>query len=54
MLEMRMVVALLMQRFDMRFPDDHDPSRWEEELREFFILETGELPVILSRRSPSN
>ena len=50
MLEMRMVVALLMQRFDMRFADDYNPSRWEEDLRDVFIFETGELPVILSCR----
>ena len=51
MLEMRMVVALLMQKFDMRFADGYDPSRWEEELKDMFIIETGELPVILSCRN---
>ena len=50
MLEMRMVVALLMQRFDMHLAADYEPSRWEEELKEMFILETGSLPVVFACR----
>ena len=50
MLEMRIVVALLIQRFDMRFADGYDASRWEKELGDFFVMVTGDLPVILSPR----
>ena len=51
MLEMRVVVALLIQRFDMRLADGYDPSRWEKELKDTFVFETGELPVFISARN---
>lgn len=51
LLEMRMVVATLVQKFDMRLADGYDPSRWEEELQDFFIMKVGELPAVLTARS---
>ena len=50
MLEMRMVVALLMQRFEMRFALGYDPKRWEEEIEDFFVVKNGKLPVVLTPR----
>lgn len=38
LVEMRMVVALLMQRFDMRFADGYDPGLWEEEIQDFVVV----------------
>ena len=49
--EMRMVVALLVQKFDMRFADGYDSRKWEENLEDWFIVKTGELPVVLSPRA---
>jgi hypothetical protein len=50
MVEMRMVIALLVQRFEMRFADGYDPAEWERKLEEWFLLVTGELPVVFERR----
>lgn len=50
LVEMRMVVTLLVQRFDMRFPDDYDVTNWEAHLKDFYTFEVGDLPVILTSR----
>ncbi|KAH8115860.1 high nitrogen upregulated cytochrome P450 monooxygenase 2 [Phellopilus nigrolimitatus] len=49
--EMRAVVALLMQRFEMRFADGYDPRRWEEDMVDLFVMKPTELPVVLSLRA---
>ncbi|KAL5514428.1 hypothetical protein ACEPAG_2516 [Sanghuangporus baumii] len=49
--EMRAVIALLMQRFEMRFADGYDPSRFEEDVMDLFITKVGELPVRLTPRT---
>lgn len=48
--EMRIVVALLMQRFELRFAPGYDPNEWEERLEDFFVLYNGPLPVTLTPR----
>lgn len=45
--EMPMVVAQLIQRFDMRFGEGYDSRKWEESLEDWFVLQSGELPVVL-------
>ena len=50
-LEMRIVVALLMQKFEMRLADGYDTSLWDKQLRDFFVFETGELPIVLTPRA---
>lgn len=49
--EMRMVVTLLMQKFDMRFAEGYDSRKWEENLEDWFVIKTGELPVVLSSKT---
>ncbi|KAJ7097746.1 cytochrome P450 [Mycena belliarum] len=51
MLEMRMVVAFVMQGYEMRFADGYDEGRWEAELKDYFVMQKGSLPVVLTRRS---
>ena len=51
LVEMRMVVALLMQRFEFRFAGGYDPRKWEEELEDWMVTKLGKLPVVLSHRS---
>ena len=48
--EMRMVVALLMQRFEIRFADGYDPLQWETELKDYFVMSNGCLPVVMAPR----
>ncbi|KAL5514533.1 hypothetical protein ACEPAG_1849 [Sanghuangporus baumii] len=50
MLEMRMVVAAIVQKFDVRFAVDYDPRKWEEELQDFMAMNVGKLPVALNLR----
>ena len=50
-MEMRMVVAALVQKFEMEFAEGYDPSSWEEDLEEFFVVKVGKLPVALRARS---
>ena len=49
-MEMRMVVALVMQRVNLSFDNDYDPSQWEKDLEDFFLVKKGKLPVVLSPR----
>ncbi|KAL5489841.1 hypothetical protein ACEPAI_4673 [Sanghuangporus weigelae] len=50
LMEMRMVVATIVQKFDMRFAEGYDPLKWEEDLKEFFVMKVGKLPVVLHAR----
>ncbi|EJD01468.1 cytochrome P450 [Fomitiporia mediterranea MF3/22] len=51
MAELRMAVALLVQRFDMRFEEGYDPREWNDKLEDWFIMLTGKLPVVLTVRN---
>lgn len=48
--EMRMVLALLMQRFEIRFAQGYDPTRWEREMVDLFVMKPTELLVELKLR----
>jgi cytochrome P450 len=50
MVEMRMVVALLVTRFDIQLSSSYNPADWDREQEDFFALKNGKLPVILRRR----
>ncbi|KAG6808992.1 hypothetical protein H0H92_002067, partial [Tricholoma furcatifolium] len=49
-MEMRMLVCLLLQRYEMRFEQGYDPNRWEEEMCDYFVMMKGKLPVVLTPR----
>ena len=48
--EMRVVLALLMQRFEMRFAEGYDLRRWERDMVDLFVIKPGELPVVMKLR----
>ncbi len=48
--EMRAVVAVLVQRFDVRFAEGYDVESYKEKLADRFITQVGELNVMLSLR----
>ncbi|KAJ7086454.1 cytochrome P450 [Mycena belliarum] len=50
MIEMRMVIAHVMRAFDLSFEDGYDRRRWESDLRDYFVLHKGRLPVVLHDR----
>jgi hypothetical protein len=50
--ELRVAVAFVMQKFDMKIAPGCDFSGWEEGLQDYFIyVKTGSLPVVLTERS---
>lgn len=52
MSEMRLVIALLVTKFDMAFPQGYDPARWDNELEDRLLFTRGDLPVVLTVREP--
>ena len=51
MTEMRMVVVSIMQKFDIRFADSYNPTEWEANLQDFYVMKKGPLPVVLTARA---
>ena len=49
-MEMRMLVCLMMQRFEMRFEEGYQPKEWEDNMLDYFINVKGRLPVVLTPR----
>ena len=49
--ELRMVTALVVQRFDMRLAEWYDPKDWQDKLEDWFIMQTGKLPVVFTVRN---
>jgi cytochrome P450 len=49
--EMRMVICVLMQKFDMRFEDGFDVKSWEVDMLDYFVTIKGKLPVVLTPRN---
>ncbi|OJT10335.1 Isotrichodermin C-15 hydroxylase [Trametes pubescens] len=48
--EMRMLAALLLRRFEMRFADGWDAREYEEGLKDWFVLQKPALRVVLTPR----
>jgi cytochrome P450 len=49
--EMRIIVALVAQKFEMRFAEGYEEARWFEEAEDLFVFKIGSLPVRLRARS---
>ncbi|PPQ93356.1 hypothetical protein CVT25_014271 [Psilocybe cyanescens] len=49
-LELQVVVATLVQQFNMDLKPEWDPSNWEKDLEDYFIFVKGKLLVVLSTR----
>ncbi|TFK79033.1 high nitrogen upregulated cytochrome P450 monooxygenase 2 [Polyporus arcularius HHB13444] len=50
MLEMRTVIVSLMKNFSFKLRDGWDPAKFEEELKDYFLVARPELPVTIERR----
>lgn len=48
--EMRMVITNLMQKLEMRFADSWDPSRYEKNIKDQFVVEVPPMLVSVRRR----
>ena len=49
-MEMRMLVCLMMQKYEMRFEEGFRPEQWEHEMEDYFIMMKGRLPIVLTPR----
>ncbi|PAV19188.1 cytochrome P450 [Pyrrhoderma noxium] len=49
-LELRIVIATLMQKFEMQFAEGYDISEWEEAKEDWFAMKNGRLPVTIRLR----
>lgn len=50
LMELRMVAASIMQRFEMKVADGFDLMGWENTLEDYFVIKKGALPVDLTAR----
>ncbi|KAJ7729247.1 cytochrome P450, partial [Mycena maculata] len=50
-LELRVVVATLVQQLDMELETGWDRTQWEQGLEDFFVFKKGVLPVIIKSRA---
>lgn len=50
--ELRVITALMMRHFDMKLADGYDPKAWQDQLKDWFIMSVGTLPVQLTLRTP--
>lgn len=53
MLEMRMLLCACIQQLDFQLTGDlvNDPGRWKRELCDYFVLQKGHLPVLVTERT---
>ena len=51
-IELRAVTALMIRHFDMKLADGYDPDTWQKELKDWYIMHVGALPVNLALRIP--
>lgn len=49
--EMRMAICLLLHRFTLRFAPGYNPSQYEDEFRDYYIVVKGDLPILLTIRN---
>ncbi|KAK7029018.1 hypothetical protein VNI00_014728 [Paramarasmius palmivorus] len=50
LMEMRTVIAAIVANFDIAFEPGWDTREWERDLKDFFILRVGRLPVVFTAR----
>lgn len=49
-MEMRMLVCLVMQKYEMRFEEGYVPKQWKDDMQDYFVMMKGRLPVVLTPR----
>ncbi|KZT08062.1 cytochrome P450 [Laetiporus sulphureus 93-53] len=50
-IELRMILAFMLQAFDIRFAESYDKAQWTHDMQDFFIVLKGPLPVVLTPRT---
>ncbi|TCD68353.1 hypothetical protein EIP91_010991 [Steccherinum ochraceum] len=49
--ELRMVLCCMMQQVELSFEESYDPDDWDRDMKDFFILDVGRMPVVVKPRS---
>jgi hypothetical protein len=49
--EMRMIICRLLTSFQLRFEEGFDADSWEENMLDYFVVQRGKLPVVLTPRA---
>ncbi|KAF9643937.1 cytochrome P450 [Thelephora ganbajun] len=49
-MELRVVAASVVQKFDMEVADGYDTKQWDRDLQDFYVFKAGPLPVHLIKR----
>ncbi|KAH9477842.1 Cytochrome P450 67 [Psilocybe cubensis] len=52
-MEMRMVVCMIMQRFDIELAKGYNPAQWLDDIKDYYVSVKGALPVVLTPRNLS-
>ncbi|KNZ80506.1 Cytochrome P450 67, partial [Termitomyces sp. J132] len=50
MQELRMVVFAILQRFNLKFASGHNPTSWEADICDYFVIRKPKLYVVLAER----
>ena len=50
LMEMRMVVSVIVSRFDLKLDPSYNPQKWYEDMGDYFTMVKGPLPTLLSLR----
>lgn len=48
----RMLTCLIISNFDLEFEKGYNPLQWETDIQDFFTIQKGRLPVVLTPRAP--
>ena len=49
-MEMRMVVTVMISRFDMKLDPSYNSQKWFDDISDYFSMATGSLPTLISPR----
>lgn len=49
-MEMRMLVCLMMQKYEMQFEEGYRLSQWEDDMKDYHVMVRGRLPIVLTPR----
>ena len=49
-MEMRIVVTVIISQFDLELDPSYNPQKWFEDISDYFSMETGSLPTLISPR----
>ena len=49
-IELRVITALMVRQFDMKFASGYDQDEWPNSMEDYFVMKVGPLPVVIKSR----